>query len=1140
MELKITRYLTTALSTFFLFSMCFSSVATVDSLSNLCYAKTKLKEGKINETIQYLTNINLNPTSRQEINLLLTKAYLKNCQFAEAKRTLISIRNQSLKNLKNNVEYLTLLCEYQIIEGNYDSVEYYNNNIASAFKENNEENKYAPYFKNKFIIDSRKYNKTSNNHFNRSLRLYNKEDPELIQLYLLKIDRLTDIDEIDSAKIYFDRVKNIWLENYSYDTLKYLDIELFRAYFNYYFFNPEDANNILQNTVEPILFSHEDNNAYEYRKLKFHRFSSFIDQYYGDTESAINHSSEYARIASKFATSNFLRLALAYEDIAWAYKIQENVSDYLLNIDLAIKFYLKIPEKQNKAYYHLIEKSRVLNNYHRVNYYANIYLSKIQSDTTLESKKERLEIEQYKILSLFKLDSLNKVYELINNTLDKNINDVNIRKTKISLSIPFISGMDSYYEKHLNYGNINMDSLYNVVLSYEAKNDDPDLFNIIPDIWMSLIRFKIRSNIINDSTEILLKTTEDKITEYLNLQISQNLVLESKMRRSLNSLYGQFYELKYRKTNKIEYLELSNRYFLNSLKNHLKITKNISSVQKKLINIDLEYDFIFEEKIIRVFHELKSVDSTKVNWSDLFEYFELSRKSSINYKLARQVNVESNPALIDFIRREKTLKSQLSTLKGKTGFIKSLITSNGKSLTKKLAEKENELNLLYFEAKKKFNFDFNQKSENNLIKHDQLLTKTKPGDVIIHFDYKSKNTYALAISSSKTEFLKLDPLPDSLVQQFRNSLDPSTVNSRAEENFQEYTQSAYAIYQSQLKPVLDKFPEAEKIYVIPDGQLHHIPFDALISELPTDNIVNYKELKYLIRNYTFSYANSATTLFKTKSLLNRLETPGQNILAFAPSYSNQQSGIASRSIDKQPLSNIRGSLANLQWNGEEVNEIEKHFAGNYLLDQQATEANFKKQANKHDILHLSMHAVVDAEDPMYSYLAFTPDPQDTSSGDGFLHAFEIYDMDLNAEMAVLSACNTGYGKLYKGEGPMSLAKAFTYAGCPSVVMSYWPADDKSSSEIMGLFYQNLAEGMNKDVALRTAKLDFLESASPLRQAPTYWNNFVVMGDVSPIVKDQTATYLIVMGMVVLFFLLVWIVLRLVFRRSSLKLRSSRG
>jgi len=111
-------------------------------------------------------------------------------------------------------------------------------------------------------------------------------------------------------------------------------------------------------------------------------------------------------------------------------------------------------------------------------------------------------------------------------------------------------------------------------------------------------------------------------------------------------------------------------------------------------------------------------------------------------------------------------------------------------------------------------------------------------------------------------------------------------------------------------------------------------------------------------------------------------------------------------------------------------------------------------------------------------------------------------------MVVLSACDTGFGKLYRGEGAMSLAKAFTYAGSPSVVMNQWKADDEAPEEIIKYFYQNLADGKRKDEALREAKLTFFNNVKPHQLAPAFWNNFVVTGDVRPIIGSNTSHFII--------------------------------
>ena len=118
--------------------------------------------------------------------------------------------------------------------------------------------------------------------------------------------------------------------------------------------------------------------------------------------------------------------------------------------------------------------------------------------------------------------------------------------------------------------------------------------------------------------------------------------------------------------------------------------------------------------------------------------------------------------------------------------------------------------------------------------------------------------------------------------------------------------------------------------------------------------------------------------------------------------------------------------------------------------------------------------------------------------DGYLHIYEIYGQNLNAELAVLSACNSGKGKVESSDGIVSLTQAFTHAGCPSVLMTLWEVDEKSTSEILALFYDNLQNGQGKSEALRNAKLSFLENTSFQYQDPYYWAGLVVIGNDTPI------------------------------------------
>ena len=171
--------------------------------------------------------------------------------------------------------------------------------------------------------------------------------------------------------------------------------------------------------------------------------------------------------------------------------------------------------------------------------------------------------------------------------------------------------------------------------------------------------------------------------------------------------------------------------------------------------------------------------------------------------------------------------------------------------------------------------------------------------------------------------------------------------------------------------------------------------------------------------------------------------------------------------------------------------------GKAWLAREATERNFKENANNYGILHLAMHGLLNDQDSMFSKLLFI---QNDTLEDGFLNAAEIYD--LNAQLAVLSACNTASRKINRGEGIMSLSRAFMYAGCPSIVASLWKAPDAATSKIMVHFYENLNKGLTKSEAIRQAKLAYLEDNPGISSHPFFWSTFVAIGDMQPIEKNN--------------------------------------
>ncbi len=178
----------------------------------------------------------------------------------------------------------------------------------------------------------------------------------------------------------------------------------------------------------------------------------------------------------------------------------------------------------------------------------------------------------------------------------------------------------------------------------------------------------------------------------------------------------------------------------------------------------------------------------------------------------------------------------------------------------------------------------------------------------------------------------------------------------------------------------------------------------------------------------------------------------------------------------------------LPWSLVEVDSIATIVPMDRYIGDEATKENFLKAAPDAVLLHLATHAEVHDRDPMLSRLVFSP-----RSSDPYLYASEIYGLSLKADLVVLSACETGLGQWARGEGVMSLARAFMIAGCPQVVMSLWAVDDRSTAQLMTDFYRGIDSELPPHEALRQAKLNMLDGDNPVYAHPYYWAGWVPIG-----------------------------------------------
>lgn len=319
--------------------------------------------------------------------------------------------------------------------------------------------------------------------------------------------------------------------------------------------------------------------------------------------------------------------------------------------------------------------------------------------------------------------------------------------------------------------------------------------------------------------------------------------------------------------------------------------------------------------------------------------------------------------------------------------------------------------------------------------------------------------FAVTKDSLYLQLLPADENMIRLVETMRTELGTATLSAS------QFQLPSAKLYKWLVQPLMPYLKDVTRINIIPDHDLQYLPFEILQDEkgktLQQQFAVSY--------NYSAAFANGDENYKATAKQFGLAPFGGKRV-----SY--------------------KDNFAALPASAEEISSIK----GDRLIDSQATKQAFTKNASSYSAIHLATHAAANDKQPENSFIAFFPSGNDTSYK---LYQPEIYNLDLQkTQLVILSACETGHGQFVHGEGMMSLARAFSYAGCKSVITSLWKADDASTAYITKRLHHHLQEGKPKDVALQQAKLDYLndESIADRLKTPTYWSHLVLIGDATPL------------------------------------------
>lgn len=527
-----------------------------------------------------------------------------------------------------------------------------------------------------------------------------------------------------------------------------------------------------------------------------------------------------------------------------------------------------------------------------------------------------------------------------------------------------------------------------------------------------------------------------------------------------------------------------------------KFRKEITSDEGRIALSGIERSNILD--IVRTAYLAYEFDKSPKYLNLALQNAEQLKSSSIYDKLSTQLAAENSLIPDSLLNLEKQLNTEIANFNQNKQV--ELSTPNSDSL--KLVRIDSTIfnltrqrdNLMTYLDNNFPNY-YNLKYANNQITIDEIQSKLKNNDLLIEYIINTtdslSNLYTLTISKNTFNFYveKIDSTFTIDIQNLFDYLSNTTFLFTKNKDSKIFCQTSNRIYKKLFRPFENETAE-KNLIIVPDGILNYLPFDGLITEMPdTNRRINFSKLEYLLKKNATNYAYSANLFFQFKKTK---KTAHNNILAFAPDYENDTIVIDNAKI---PLSPLPGTK-------KEVKLVAGNLKSKRFIGQNATEINFRQNCENYDILHLAMHALLSDKNPALSKFAFSLNKNSNNpKEDGWLTTADIYNMNLNARLTTLSACNTGSGELRKGEGVMSLARGFIYAGCPSILMSLWEVEDQSGTEIINLFYKNLRKGKTKDQALRLAKIEYLENANPRLAHPHYWQGFVIIGDNSALYRS---------------------------------------
>ncbi len=637
--------------------------------------------------------------------------------------------------------------------------------------------------------------------------------------------------------------------------------------------------------------------------------------------------------------------------------------------------------------------------------------------------------------------------------------------------------------------------------------------------YLTYLAQKAHFNVLNGKNAEAIKTGETGLQYAIHNQGEASLISI----HQLNEMAGLYLNMKaYKQT--LQYSKRALKAITDMLTNSKNMTDSVSVEIRKpsvLLNkAKAEYNLLPRKdslSIIKILNDLADANEVLLHKRAL-----LTDQADVNTLL------ESNRQLTDFI---KELNYELFRLSGNKQYIDKIINVHEASLYSRIRSRIDQQKAIHFvrlpasvlkqEIKIKEQIQiafkdsgtsgekiaaymqaiarwntFQQMLKTNYPAYYQIrygstsmvlknLSKLiPPGVTVIRYLFSEKALYALVVTNSNQTLIPL---------YTQNLSEKITTLNRAGTDAAQISDISFQLYNKLWQPIQKEITQ-KRVIIIPDGILYNLSFE-MLTPVPTKSFSELSK-KCLLNKYAISYHYSLLALQPSETPIQKMKN---NFVAFVPGFSDKtrQEYQATIQTDSLHLDKSYLSLLPLPFTEKLVKKVRQKFGGDIYSESKSTADVFRERSGNNHIIHIGTHAEVNNEYPEYSRLIFAKNNLNPNA-DNSVYLYDIYNCNLTSDLAVITACESGKPGYQDGEGMISMAHAFSYAGSKSIMTGLWKLDEQATAIITEFFYTFLKEGFCKDEALQKAKLKYLQSANGRMVSPQYWAGLVIMGDTTSI------------------------------------------